>query len=75
MIPKSEGRETPLTTLGPLAQKQTLAGIKKNHSSGPVPGGRGERADDRTIGQALDDQTGGEGASRRATGEKICIHI
>ena len=39
-----------------------------------MPGGRGERADDRIIGQALDDQTGGEGASRRATGNKH-IHM
>ena len=45
---------------------------------GSIAGGMDERADDRTIGHALDDQTGGEGASRRATGHDkphACITI
>ena len=33
-----------------------------------------ERADDRIIGHALDDQTGDEGASGRATGREL-THI
>ena len=33
-----------------------------------------EQADDRTIGQALNDGTDGEGASRRANGTETCTH-